>query len=265
LKLEDLHFEGKEIDNTIYHDFRNDICKMVNGKLFVLIEHQSTINFNMPLRLLSYVSRLYEAYVPTPKRYYKNAVQIPTPEFYVIYNGTENFPAVSTMRLSDSFLHKKEEKTLEIIVKVFNIIKYKEISGFLDCKPIQEYNRFVEIMRAHYDPKNPETFTPAIQLAIKENVMPNYLNRKTTEVSNMLWGEYNYDEDIAAQRQEAFDDGLSKGVSQGIQQGISQGIQQKAIETAKNFLSMGLQIEQIAKGTGLSLATIQQLAKDFPQ
>ena len=80
LKLEDLHFEGKEIDNTIYHDFRNDICKMVNGKLFVLIEHQSTINFNMPLRLLSYVSRLYEAYVPTPKRYYKNAVQIPTPD-----------------------------------------------------------------------------------------------------------------------------------------------------------------------------------------
>ena len=60
LKLEELHFESKEIDNTIYHDFRNDICKMVNGKLFVLIEHQSTINFNMPLRLLSYVSRLYE-------------------------------------------------------------------------------------------------------------------------------------------------------------------------------------------------------------
>ena len=57
----------------------------------------------------------------------------------------------------------------------------------------------------------------------------------------MLWCEYNYDEDIAAQRQEAFDDGLSKGVSQGIQQ--------KAIETAKNFLSMGLPIEQIAKGT----------------
>ena len=48
----------------------------------------------------------------------------------------------------------------------------------------------------------------------------------------MLWGEYNYDEDIAAQRQEAFDDG------------VSQGIQQKAIETAKNFLSMGLQKEQ---------------------
>ena len=28
----------------------------------------------------------------------------------------------------------------------------------------------------------------------------------------MLWGEYNYDEDIAAQRQEAFDEGISQGI-----------------------------------------------------
>ena len=114
-------------------------------------------------------------------------------------------------------------------------------------------------MRVHYDPKNPETFTPAIQLAIKENVMPNYLNRKTTEVSNMLWGEYNYDEDIAAQRQEAFDD----GISQGIQQGISQGIQQKAIETAKALLSEDISIDVIIRTTGLSTETIEQLAKEI--
>ena len=106
-------------------------------------------------------------------------------------------------------------------------------------------------MRAHYDPKNPETFTPAIQIAIKANVMPNYLNRKTTEVSNMLWGEYNYDEDIAAQRQEAFDDG------------ISQGIQQKAIETAKNMFSNNISLNIIAECTGLSTETIEQLAKEI--
>ena len=259
LTLNDLHFERKEIDNTIYHDFRNDICKMVNGKLFVLIEHQSTINFNMPLRLLSYVSRLYESYVPTPQRYYKNAVKIPTPEFYVIYNGTNDFPAVSTMKLSDSFIDDKTEKNLEINVKVFNIIKYKEIKGFLDCKPIVFLYRFVQIMRENYNPKKPESFTPAIQIALKQNVMPNYLNRKTTEVSNMLWGEYNYDEDIAAQRQEAFDDGVAKGISRGIEQGSHQ----KAIDTARNFLSMGLSIEQIAQGTGLAKSEVEQLAKEI--
>ena len=102
-------------------------------------------------------------------------------------------------------------------------------------------------MRAHYDPKNPETFTPAIQLAIKENVMPNYLNRKTTEVSNMLWGEYNYDEDIAAQRQEAFDE----------------GIQHTKIETAKALLSEDISIDVITRTTGLSTETIEQLAKEI--
>ena len=75
----------------------------------------------------------------------------------------------------------------------------------------------------------------------------------------MLWGEYNYDEDIAAQRQEAFDD----GISQGIQQGISQGIQQKAIETAKALLSEDISIGVITRTTGLSTETIEQLAKEI--
>ena len=77
--------------------------------------------------------------------------------------------------------------------------------------------------------------------------MPNYLNRKTTEVSNMLWGEYNYDEDIAAQRKEAFDDGA----------------RQKAIETAKNMLNKNISIDVVGECTGLPLETIEQLKKEL--
>ncbi|MBQ4555906.1 MAG: hypothetical protein IJA53_12455 [Spirochaetaceae bacterium] len=79
----------------------------------------------------------------------------------------------------------------------------------------------------------------------------------------MLMTEYDYDTDIAVQREEAYEAGLSKGLQQGISQGISQGIKQgvyqEKLETAKNFISMGLSIEQIAKGTGLSLEVIQTL------
>jgi predicted transposase/invertase (TIGR01784 family) len=71
----------------------------------------------------------------------------------------------------------------------------------------------------------------------------------------MLWGEYNYDEDIAAQRQEAFDDGIS--------QGISQGIQQKAIETAKNMFAKNIPLKIIAECTGLPLETIENLTKEL--
>ena len=71
----------------------------------------------------------------------------------------------------------------------------------------------------------------------------------------MLLTEYDYDTDIAVQRQEAYEDGVEKGISQGIQQGS----QQAKIETAKNFISMGLSVEQVAQGTGLSIETVKSL------
>ena len=83
--------------------------------------------------------------------------------------------------------------------------------------------------------------------------------------------EYDYDTDIAVQREEAYEDGLSRGLQQGISQGISQGITQgikqgayeKAVETARMLLSFGDSIEKIATITGLSGETIQQLEKDL--
>ena len=73
----------------------------------------------------------------------------------------------------------------------------------------------------------------------------------------MILTEYDYDTDIAVQREEAYEEGLNKGITQG----ISQGAEQKAIETARNFLSENLPIEQVARCTGLSLQTVEQLAK----
>ena len=60
----------------------------------------------------------------------------------------------------------------------------------------------------------------------------------------MFFGEYNYETDIRVQRREAFED----------------GVEQAKIETAKRFISMGLTLEQIVEGTGLSLDKVQELA-----
>ncbi|MEE1289777.1 MAG: hypothetical protein UHW86_01955, partial [Spirochaetota bacterium] len=105
--------------------------------------------------------------------------------------------------------------------------------------------------------------TTAIKETIKKGFLSDYLNRKSTEVQNMLLAEYDYDTDIAVQRKEAFDDGVMQGLSQGISQGrnegISLGAQQKAVETARKFLAMGLSVEQVASGTGLSPEEIEKL------
>ncbi len=75
----------------------------------------------------------------------------------------------------------------------------------------------------------------------------------------MLLAEYDYDTDIAVQRKEAFDDGFSAGEERGISLGITQGAHQKAVETARNALTMNLSVEQVAILTGLSVEEIEKL------
>ena len=58
-------------------------------------------------------------------------------------------------------------------------------------------------------------------------------------------------------------DDMPDAMPRGKLEGKQQGELQAKIETARNFLSMGLFIEQIAQGTGLTLKTIQQLAQEM--
>ena len=71
----------------------------------------------------------------------------------------------------------------------------------------------------------------------------------------MLIAEYDYDTDIAVQREEAGKIAFAQGISQG----ISQGSHQAKLETAKNLLQFGLSREKIAQATGLSKAEVEAI------
>ena len=51
-----------DLETSIYNRMRNDVSFMLDDRLVVLVEHQSTINNNMPLRSLMYISRIYLVY-----------------------------------------------------------------------------------------------------------------------------------------------------------------------------------------------------------
>ncbi|MEE0879856.1 MAG: hypothetical protein UH788_11360, partial [Treponemataceae bacterium] len=143
----------------------------------------------------------------------------------------------------------------EISVKVININVDKENPVLNRCEALKEYSEFMEQVRFNVENEIPDALTVAIKQSIKQGFLSEYLSRKSTEVENMLLTEYDYDTDIAVQRQEAYEDGMEQGITQGIQQGS----QQAKIETAKNALNMNLQIEQIVTLTGLSIEFIKTL------
>ena len=50
-----------------------------------------------------------------------------------------------------------------------------------------------------------------------------------------------------------------EALAKGLAEGEKKGEHKKAIETAKNFLKMGLSVEQVAQGTGLTVEEIKKL------
>ena len=98
---------------------------------------------------------------------------------------------------------KPDSLPLELEVKVFNINKSKGSEVLSHCKTLDEYSLFVEEVRrqTQLDPEN--GFTNAIKICIEKGILKDYLQRKAREVINMLVAEYDYDTDIAVQREEA--------------------------------------------------------------
>ena len=88
-----------------------------------------------------------------------------------------------------------------------------------------------------------DPFKAAIDAAIKTDVLSDYLERKATEVRNMILTEYDYDTDIAVQREEAYEEGAA----------------QTRIKTAKKMLENGISKEIIANCSGLALDEIEKL------
>ncbi|MDR2658613.1 MAG: Rpn family recombination-promoting nuclease/putative transposase [Spirochaetaceae bacterium] len=91
------------LQDALFLDRINDLSFQFRDKVIVLIEHQSTINLNMPLRLLLYIARIYEKIIDNNHIYSRKRMAIPRPKFIVLYNGKEYLPDRSVLKLSDLF------------------------------------------------------------------------------------------------------------------------------------------------------------------
>ena len=251
-KLEEVNLERKVIEQSLYKTFNNDVSWEIDDQLIVLVEHQSTINNNMPLRCLEYITRIYEGIVPTEKRYAEKTFKLPAPDFYVVYVGKKEQPLETELHLSDAY-YRKDSAKLELIVNVKNCTDPKILPIKGNCDILKEYCQFIEIVEKTYSRRFPKrSFRKAIEIAVSKNILSDYLNRKSREVINMLCAKYDYKMDIAVKKEEAFQDGMEAG--------LEKGSQQKAVEDAANLLKLGvLTEEQISSAIGLPLEQVIEI------
>ena len=65
----DTKVQSLQISNALYTSLRCDLAFTIKNELIVIVEHQSTVNQNMPTRLLLYVAMLYLNILDEDARY----------------------------------------------------------------------------------------------------------------------------------------------------------------------------------------------------
>lgn len=243
-----------KVDNVLYMNFQNDISFGVGGKVMVFGEHQSTVNNNMPLRSLLYIGRAYERIVPVRDRYKKKMVSLPKPEFYTFYNGKEKWAKEKVLRLSDAYMVQDDEPMLDLKVKVININPGEHHEVLEKCQVLKEYGQFIDAVNQYQAMGVDDAYKCAIEYCIENGILSEYLQRKGSEVVNMLIAEYDYDLDIEVQREEAFEDGKEYGISIG----KAAGIEETKLNNARNLIDI-LEPEVIAERLGIPLEEVLKL------
>nr|WP_314994244.1 hypothetical protein [uncultured Treponema sp.] len=75
----------------------------------------------------------------------------------------------------------------------------------------------------------------------------------------MLLAEYNYDTDIAVQREEAGRIAFAQGLERGIEQGLTQGSHQAKLETARLMLQHHYPLAEVCLMTGLGKEELESM------
>jgi len=204
------------LEGVLYLARKNDLAFTAKKKVLVIGEHQSTLNLNMPLRSAIYYGRTMERLVPQKEIYKSKQIRIPTPEFYVFYNGLRRQPAEKILKLSDSFLEKTNPPMLELKVKMININPSAGHPILQESRSLYEYSLFMQRIRDGMlkGIVRGDAIKYAMKQCLTDGIMTDFIHDYGSEVVNMLFGEFNLEEAKEVWREEGYEDGVEDGAEQ---------------------------------------------------
>ena len=244
------------LDHTLLKRY-NDLAFAIDDQLLFMVEHQSTISPNLPLRFLSYLTDiLYSWFVKVDELYGKKLCQIPTPKLYVLYNGMEPLKE-KTLKLSDAFHIKEDEPCLELEVEVIDVNYASGHEVLQRSESLKGYAYLIDQIRIYMGQGlvRDTAISMAIDRCIEQNVLSEFLQEHYLEVAKMLSWEYDQEAEFRIIRREAKEE--------GIEQGIEEGAEIKAIEIARSLLKSGMTVNEVSKHSNLSVEIVKSLIIKF--
>ena len=229
------------IENVLTDNLYNDLGFIVDNKLMILVEAQSTWTMNILVRVLLYLAQSYHEYFQrTSQNYYKSRkVKMPRPELYIIYTGNKGRKP-DKIALSKEFF---EGVNIDIEVKA-KVIYESDTNDIINqyiifCKVFNEQTKQHGMTR--------KAIIETIRICKDRNVLKEYLAQREKEVVTIMMSLFDEEQIMKSFiRSERHDE---------------------AKETAERMIKMGkLSLEEIAECVpSLSIDELKELEAEIMQ
>jgi hypothetical protein len=249
---EDVEF--KDTDSIVMSkDLKNDVSFVdKSGNFIVLIEHQHTKCPNMGLRMLIYYGELLKMYIKKHELNIYGTVPIPYPKaiFYVAYTGQKDWDEDVTIEAGD----------VHINVKMVNInyeklaIKSPDntLSGYAYLLQQFEFYRGQNILPIYAVDK-------AFEDCREKGYLMDYINRE--EFMAMVTKRWTVEQQMIDREQWARDAGVEIG---RLEERAKAELEKQELqtETIKRFLDLGLSHADVARGAGVDISLVEEVAQE---
>ena len=227
------------IKNVLTDNIYNDLGFVVEDKLMILVEAQSTWTMNIIIRALMYMVQTYHDYFNRTKQnlYKSKKVKMPVPEIYVIYTGDRK-TRPSEISLAQEFFEGKES---------YIDVKVKMLYDGREGDIINQYVIFTKVCNEQIalHGRTQKAVLEAIRICKDRNVLKEYLSSKEKEVVDIMMVLYDEQEVMRSY----------------VESEVHEARYDERIEMAKRLLRMKkLSYGEIAVASELTLEEVEKLA-----
>ena len=262
---------------TNLYDKESDVIYKIKGRnIFILIEHQTQIDYKMPIRMLEYSLGIIKSaieYRKTTDRTYA----IPSVIQIVLYTGKTKWKANLSISENQEMLDGKSElkcskynlvdvndftkeeliKEKTYISKIMLIEKHKNTEELI--KYLKAIVEEVIKYKKDYNQQAEEVFVIMIKRILMKKIGSQRANEIIKKLKGVDEGMLTSLATIEEENKLIFNNGIKTGIKSGIKTGIKTGIRQSKVEIIKNMLKENLSIDLISKVTGTSKQEINKI------
>ena len=244
-----------------YQSRTSDIVYKEKGKkIYYLIEHQSSVDYDMPYRMLEYSYEIIQDTVEKEKAKSKN-YEYPKVIPIVLYTGNKKWKVPKVIGAISDGIYKDVGLSLKYILIDTNnysreqLLSSKSIVGqaMIADRSSTDKEVFEAIEKMIIEnPNKSDEILEIIDYVFKGRLKENELENLKKQIKE---GKV---EEIMITVRERLEENDKKILAQGIAQGIAQE-RSKRINIAKNLLNMGMKKEEVHRITGLNMKEIEEL------